>query len=172
MGTKRCGYNVKENGKIIGTASDECPVTCQSCPTLSPSSAPSASPTEFCSDKETQVLIELMIVTNKKPEAINWRLTTKDTDEVVRSVPSGTYKSSNVFEKEYVCLGYDTEYRFKMWIDGTSENGRVSYAASYVDNPSMFIVYNTGNFDRKNTDVFKTTKEPFPPLPTTPKKEP
>merc|ERR1711865_681649 len=96
--------------------------------------------------------MELTIVTNARPENINWRLTTKQTDETILYVRSGTYQTANAFEKEYVCLGYDTEYRFKIWANATDENGRLSYEGSY---------------ERKNTDIFKTINETLL-LPETP----
>jgi hypothetical protein len=147
---------------------DECPVTCGSCPTLSPTVSPSLSPTERC-NAETEVEIEILLKTNNEPQQISWRIDvpTAATEEVenavVRYARKGSYSRPNTEEREYVCLKYDTDYRFKIWSDTTDggnndDDDKVMYMATYVDNPTTTdsIFLNQDRFDEKRTEKFRT----------------
>ena len=107
----RCDYETISGNVTTGLGRDECPVTCKSCPTLSPTLAPSSAPTEFCPSFQTDtnnetgtIAVELSIVTNSVPDTITWRLTEKESDEVIDSVPRGTYTTANATEQ--VCFVY------------------------------------------------------------------
>mmetsp|Transcript_48415 Transcript_48415/g.53938 ORF Transcript_48415/g.53938 Transcript_48415/m.53938 type:complete len:824 (+) Transcript_48415:199-2670(+) len=104
--------------------------------------------------------IELIVKTDTHPSQISWRLTEKETDNVIMKINQGDYNVTNATETTSFCLKYGSSYRFKIWDageDGLSEGGY--YVAYYQDGRNNNIIFNNaGDFGRKYTEIFNVTR--------------
>ena len=60
----------------------------------------------------------------------------------------------------------ETDYRFKIWVNATGNNGKVSYEASYMDDSIMIVFENSQLFEEKTTELFTTVAEALTPSPS------
>ena len=63
-------------------------------------------------------------------------------------------------------MDLETDYRFKIWVNATGNNGKVSYEASYMDDSIMIVFENSQLFEEKTTELFATVAEALTPWPS------